>query len=249
MVIFLVGAVFFSMWYFLSLYLQDVLRYGPLRAGLAFLPMGIAIIVGAQVTSRAMPRTGIRPLLLAGTALVTGGFFWLSRIGPGSHYWGAVFGPGVIISLALGVLFTPWRRQQRRASSAPKRVLLLVCSTRHARSAVRSASRSLRRSRAPFPSTRAERNCRPAGTRRWIRESVPDRERYRDRCIRSIVHRPGPLGKIRTGNKFGELGRGGRPALGSGFRSLSRRRRLTRWSPPRRPGRAHQDRFGPKICP
>lgn len=106
-VIFLVGAVFFSMWYFLSLYLQDVLHYGALRAGLAFLPMGIAIIVGAQATSRAMPRTGVRPLLLAGTLLVTAGFGWLSRIGPGSHYWGAVFGPGVIISLALGLLFTP----------------------------------------------------------------------------------------------------------------------------------------------
>lgn len=106
-VMFLVGAVFFSMWYFLSLYLQDVLRYGALRAGLAFLPMGIAIIVGAQATSRAMPRTGIRPLLLSGTLLVTAGFFWLSRIGAGSHYWGAVFGPGVVVSLALGLLFTP----------------------------------------------------------------------------------------------------------------------------------------------
>lgn len=106
-VMFLVGAVFFSMWYFLSLYLQDVLRYGALRSGFAFLPMGIAIIIGAQATSRAMPRTGIRPLLVAGTLLVSAGFFWLSRIGPGSHYWGAVFGPGVMISLALGLLFTP----------------------------------------------------------------------------------------------------------------------------------------------
>ncbi len=69
--------------------------------------MGIAIIIGAQVTSRAMPRTGIRPMLFTGTALVTGGFFWLSRIGPGSHYWGAVFGPGVMISFALGLLFAP----------------------------------------------------------------------------------------------------------------------------------------------
>ena len=106
-VMLLVGAVFFSMWYFLSLYLQDVLGYGALRAGLAFLPMGIAIIVGAQATSRAMPRTGIRPLLFTGTALAAGGFLWLSRIGAGSHYWDAVFGPGVIIALALGVLFPP----------------------------------------------------------------------------------------------------------------------------------------------
>ncbi len=44
----LVGAAFFSMWYFLSLYMQNVLGYGALRAGLAFLPMAVAIIVGAR---------------------------------------------------------------------------------------------------------------------------------------------------------------------------------------------------------
>jgi hypothetical protein len=70
-------------------------------------PMGIAIIIGAQATSRAMPRTGVRPLLFVGTALAAGGFFWLSRIGPDSHYWSAVFGPGVIIAFSLGVLFPP----------------------------------------------------------------------------------------------------------------------------------------------
>src|ERR1700722_8111278 len=81
-VMFLVGAVFFSMWYFLSLCLQDVLGYGALRSGFAFLPMGIAIIIAAQISSRTMPKTGIRPLLIAGTFLVSAGFFWLSRIGP-----------------------------------------------------------------------------------------------------------------------------------------------------------------------
>jgi EmrB/QacA subfamily drug resistance transporter len=106
-VMLLVGAVFFSMWYFLSLYVQDVLGYSALQAGLAFVPMGIAIIIGAQATSRAMPRTGVRPMLFTGTLLATAGFFWLSRIGPGSHYWGAVFGPGVIVAFSLGVLFPP----------------------------------------------------------------------------------------------------------------------------------------------
>lgn len=106
-VMLLTGAVFFSMWYFLSLYVQDVLAYGPLRAGLAFLPMGLAIMVGAQLTSRAMPKTGIRPLLFAGTMAAVVGFFWLSRIGPASHYWTDVFGPGVLVSFALGILFTP----------------------------------------------------------------------------------------------------------------------------------------------
>jgi hypothetical protein len=106
-VMFLVGAAFFAMWYFLSLYLQNVLGYSALRAGMAFLPMALTIIIGAQVSSRLMPRIGVRPLLLAGTILATAGFAWLSRIAPGASYWQHVFGPGCIIALALGLLFTP----------------------------------------------------------------------------------------------------------------------------------------------
>jgi predicted MFS family arabinose efflux permease len=107
LVMFLVGAAFFSMWYFLSLYLQNVLGYGALKTGLAFLPMAIFIIVGAQGSSRLVPKLGVRPLLLAGTLLLAGGFVWLSEIQANSHYWDHVFGPGCIISFAIGVLFTP----------------------------------------------------------------------------------------------------------------------------------------------
>ncbi len=106
-VMFLVGAAFFAMWYFLSLYLQNVLGYSALRAGMAFLPMAVSIIIGAQVSARLMPRTGGRPLLLAGTILATAGFAWLSRITPAASYWQHVFGPGCVIALALGLLFTP----------------------------------------------------------------------------------------------------------------------------------------------
>jgi EmrB/QacA subfamily drug resistance transporter len=106
-VMFLVGAAFFSMWYFLSLYLQNVLGYSALKTGLAFLPMGIMIIIGAQASSRIMRRTGVRPLLLTGTVLAACGFGWLSAIGPHSTYLASVFGPGCLIALALGTLFTP----------------------------------------------------------------------------------------------------------------------------------------------
>lgn len=106
-VMFLVGAAFFSMWYFLSLYLQNVLGYDALKAGLAFLPMAVAIIIGAQISSRVLTRVGVRPLLFVGTILVCGGFLWLSQIHAHSTYLGHVFGPGCIISFALGLLFTP----------------------------------------------------------------------------------------------------------------------------------------------
>ncbi len=106
-VMLLVGAAFFSMWYFLSLYLQNVLGDGPLKAGLSFVPMAVSIIIGAQISSRLLPSLGVRPLLMVGTVLAAGGFVWLSRIGPHSSYWVHVFGPGCIISFALGLLFTP----------------------------------------------------------------------------------------------------------------------------------------------
>jgi EmrB/QacA subfamily drug resistance transporter len=106
-VMFLVGAAFFSMWYFLSLYLQNVLGYSALRAGTAFVPMAIMIIVGAQASSRLLPLAGVRPLLMTGTLLAAAGFAWMSRIDPHASYWGWVLGPGCIIALALGVLFTP----------------------------------------------------------------------------------------------------------------------------------------------
>jgi predicted MFS family arabinose efflux permease len=106
-VMFGIGAAFFSMWYFLSLYLQNVLGDSALKTGLAFLPMGVTIMIGAQASSRILPRSGVRPLLQAGTLVAAGGFAWLSAISPHASYWTHVFGPGCLIALALGLLFTP----------------------------------------------------------------------------------------------------------------------------------------------
>jgi predicted MFS family arabinose efflux permease len=107
LVMLLVGAAFFSFWYFVSLYLQNVLGFSALRAGMAFLPMAVAIMIAAQVSSRLLPRVGVRPLLIAGTLMAAGGFLWLAQIHAHSTYWVSVFGPGVLVSSALGVLFTP----------------------------------------------------------------------------------------------------------------------------------------------
>ncbi|MBV9660303.1 MAG: MFS transporter [Acidimicrobiales bacterium] len=107
MVMFLVGASFFSFWYFLTLYMQTVLGYSALKAGMAFLPMAIAIMIGAQASSRALPRLGVRPLLLTGTAIGGASFVWLAQIHSHGSYWAHIFGPACLISFALGVLFTP----------------------------------------------------------------------------------------------------------------------------------------------
>ncbi len=107
LVMFLVGGAFFTMWYFLTFYYQYVLGYGAVKTGVAFLPMALAIVAGAQLSSRVLHRTHVRPLLLAGTALATVGFAWVSRIGAHSSYDADVLVPSMLCAFAIGLLFTP----------------------------------------------------------------------------------------------------------------------------------------------
>jgi EmrB/QacA subfamily drug resistance transporter len=103
----LFGAAFFAIWYFLSLYLQGILGYDALKTGLAFLPLCVAIIAGARITAQLVPRLGARNVLLIGLPLAAIGFAWLSRARVDSSYVGDVLGPGLLISLALGLCLTP----------------------------------------------------------------------------------------------------------------------------------------------
>ena len=103
----LVGGAFFAMWYFLTFYFQRILGYGAVKAGFAFLPMALAIIAGAQISSRILARVGARVLLLTGATLASVGFLFISRIEPHSSYFGAILLPAVLCAFAMGLLFTP----------------------------------------------------------------------------------------------------------------------------------------------
>jgi EmrB/QacA subfamily drug resistance transporter len=103
----LLGVAFFSMWYFLSLYLQDVKGHGPLHTGLLFLPMSAAIIIGARSSARAIGRFGPRALLVVGLGLSAAGFAWLTQLTAGSSYAGGVLGGTLLISFGMGLSFTP----------------------------------------------------------------------------------------------------------------------------------------------
>ncbi|MFI6928631.1 MFS transporter [Nonomuraea spiralis] len=104
----LAGACLNPMWYFLTLSLQNVLGYGPLQTGLAFLPHTLlTMLVGLQVTPWLMRRTDDRVLIVAGALVGAAGFWWQSRIAPGQDYLTAIAGPAVLISLGGGLLNTP----------------------------------------------------------------------------------------------------------------------------------------------
>lgn len=106
-VMFLIGGAFFAMWYFLTFYFQIILNYDPVRTGFAFLPMAVAIIIGAQLSSRLLVKIGVRPILIVGAALATLGFVWISMIRVDSSYWGAILVPSFLCAFALGLLFSP----------------------------------------------------------------------------------------------------------------------------------------------
>jgi EmrB/QacA subfamily drug resistance transporter len=106
-VVMLLGAAMFSMWFFLSLYMQDVLRYSPLKAGVAFLPQTIMIIVGAQIAARLVSRIGARPLLVVGGFMAAAGLAWYSQISPNGTYVGDLLFPGLLVTFGLGLSFAP----------------------------------------------------------------------------------------------------------------------------------------------
>jgi EmrB/QacA subfamily drug resistance transporter len=107
LVMLLLGVVFFSMWYFLSLYLQDVQGYHPLKTGLLFLPMSAAIIVGAQTAGRTIGRFGPQRLLVIGLGMSAIGFAWLTQLSATSSYIDGVLGGTLLISFGVGMSFTP----------------------------------------------------------------------------------------------------------------------------------------------
>ncbi|MEV5728730.1 MFS transporter [Streptomyces pharetrae] len=105
--LFLVGTGMFATFYFLTLYMQHVLGYGPIRTGLAYLPFSIGIGIMAAVGSRLVVRHPPRELAVPGLAVAAAGMIWLSRLTPHSSYWGTLM-PGMLVTaLGLGATFVP----------------------------------------------------------------------------------------------------------------------------------------------
>ncbi len=106
-VMFMMFGALFGSWYFETLYMQHVLGYSPLQAGLAFLPQTLLIAAGAQVTARLVPRLGPRPLIVAGTLTAGAGLAWLAQISTSSTFLAALLGPYVLIGIGMGLAVTP----------------------------------------------------------------------------------------------------------------------------------------------
>ena len=102
-----VGAVVFGCYFFLSLYLQDVKHYSALRAGLAFLPMGLMTFGDALAASRLVRRLGIRLQLVIAPLVTAAAVFWLSRLTADSSYPGSLLVRLLLVGASIGVTFVP----------------------------------------------------------------------------------------------------------------------------------------------
>jgi hypothetical protein len=93
------------MWYFMSLYMQEVKGFDPIEAGVAFLPMTVALIITSQIASRLTGRVGAGVVLTTGMVLLALGMLGLSRVSADGSYAVHVLGPSIVTAAGLGCAF------------------------------------------------------------------------------------------------------------------------------------------------
>lgn len=101
----LFGAIAIAMWYFSSLFLQNVFGYSALRAGLGQTPAAVTFVLIARVAARLLPRAGVRPLVLTGCGFFLAGFGWLAQARAASGYLAGVLGPTLLVAVGIGLTF------------------------------------------------------------------------------------------------------------------------------------------------
>jgi EmrB/QacA subfamily drug resistance transporter len=101
------AAAMFGMFFFLTLFVQGVLGYSPLRAGFAFLPITAAIVVTSQFAARSLPRLGPKRLMATGAVLAVLGLAWQTQVTVDSGYVDGILGPMLLFGLGMGLLFVP----------------------------------------------------------------------------------------------------------------------------------------------
>ncbi len=98
-------AGFLGLFFFLTLYMQEVLGYSPVKAGAAYLPLCGVIAVSAGISSQLLSRIGTRPVIIAGAVIAAGGLFWLSHLTVHASYLPDVLPGMLVVALGFGPVF------------------------------------------------------------------------------------------------------------------------------------------------
>jgi EmrB/QacA subfamily drug resistance transporter len=98
-------AGFLAMFFFLTLYMQNVLGYSPIQAGAAYLPLTFGVGIAAGISSQLLARTGTRPVIVGGSVIAAGGVYWLSHIPVDGSYLSDLLPGMMVMSIGLGAVF------------------------------------------------------------------------------------------------------------------------------------------------
>jgi EmrB/QacA subfamily drug resistance transporter len=101
----LVGASLFSMFFFITLYMQQVLGYSAIKAGLSYLPLALMIIVASGIASQLVTRIGFKPVLIAGMTFIAVALVWFSQVSVGGGFVTDILGPSLVAATGLGFAF------------------------------------------------------------------------------------------------------------------------------------------------
>ncbi|MFE2056929.1 MFS transporter [Streptomyces sp. NPDC059446] len=99
------AAAMFGMFFFLTLFVQNILDFSPLQAGLAFLPVSAIIAVSAGLASQLLPKWGPKPFMVVGALFAAAGLGWLTRTDVDSTYLGSILGPVLVFGFGMGMQF------------------------------------------------------------------------------------------------------------------------------------------------
>jgi EmrB/QacA subfamily drug resistance transporter len=102
------AAYLYAMFYFVSLYLQQILGQTPIQAGLSYLPLALTIFIAARLSGRLIATTGTKPPLISGLLLSALGLLWFSRVpAHGGSFLASVLGPSLIAAMGIGLTLVP----------------------------------------------------------------------------------------------------------------------------------------------
>ncbi|HET8582436.1 MAG TPA: DHA2 family efflux MFS transporter permease subunit [Jatrophihabitans sp.] len=106
-VMLVIGAAMFGMFYFITFFVQLVRDYGPLKTGVAFLPVAVVIGITSQVVAKTLPKVGPKVHVVIGTVLLTAALLWLSTVDVNSGYLTKLLPGMLVLAVAMGNLFVP----------------------------------------------------------------------------------------------------------------------------------------------
>src|SRR3954468_940506 len=104
-VMLIIGAALFGMFYYLTFFIQGVMGFSSLKSGVAYLPFSLIIIIGSGIVSQVLPKLGPKVLITLGAAFMTAGMFWYAQVDADTKYWSGIFPAMIVTATGLAMVF------------------------------------------------------------------------------------------------------------------------------------------------